>query len=272
MKRIIALLLAVVMCLSMVACGNDAKDDQSEKNNDKGTSAPKEPTVKEETEFVLCREWKEVKSGYTIVLKEDGTYTSGDNEYSYTYNAEKKGVWLNGTKYNVIQQYGVYMLEFNEDEYYVGVDNYEAVHAIFVKNGEKEIAESGTIIKLGEQYRLKCGAYFTVDRVELDKENTIFNVYLTCKNGNDEGCEEFGSVRGNWTSLYLGCPFDLTTENAYVDAQYPKREVCLSFKSKRLTAEEIKTHSEDSYGYFRLYFSAGKEAFYINVDQFFDVK
>lgn len=273
MKKLIALLLAAIMCLSLCSCGKDATDSEGGNADDKGnssTSVSKDPTVKKETEFVLCREWRDAKSGHSIVIKEDGNYTSGDNAYPYTYDAEKNAVWLNGTKYDIVQQYDVYMLVFNEDEYLVGADNYEAVHAIFVKNGEKEIAESGTIVKVGDTNRLKCGAYFTLDKVELDKENTIFYVYLSCKNGNDEGCTEFGSVKGNWTSLHLGCQFDLSTENAYVDSQYPEREICLAFKTTRLTSEEIQTYSADSYGYFRLYFSAGKEAFYIDIDQFFD--
>lgn len=273
MKKLIALLLAAIMCLSLCACGKDAEDSQGGKNDGgSSSSASKEPTVKEEKEFVICREWRNVKSGNSVVFKEDGNYTSGDSTFSYTYSAEKNAVWLDGTKFDIVQQYGVYMLVFNEDEYLVGADNYEAVHAIFVKNGREEIAASGTIVKVGDTNRLKCGAYFTLDKVELDKENTIFYVYLTCKNGNDEGCTEFGSVKGNWTSLNLGCPFELSTENAYVDAQYPTREICLAFQTTRLTADEIQTRSADSYGYFRLYFSAGKEAFYIDIDQFFDAK
>lgn len=275
MKKMIAVLLSTVLCFSLVACGDDASDDKggkTEDNREPSTNVSQDPTVKEETEFVLCREWKEAKSGYSIVIKEDGNYISGDNEYPYIYKAESNAVWLNGTKYDIVQEYGVYMLVFNNDEYYVGAENYEAVHAIFTKNGRDEIIATGNVITVGDTKRLKCGAYFTVDKLQLDKDKNVLSVYLTCKNGNDEGCTEFGSVKGNWISLHLGCPFTLSTENAYVDAQYPTREICLTFTSTRLTAEEIKTRSDDSYGYFRLYFSAAKEAFYIDINDFFNAK
>ena len=58
MKKLIALLLAAIMCLSLCACGKDAEDSQGGKNDGgSSSSASKEPTVKEEKEFVLCREW-----------------------------------------------------------------------------------------------------------------------------------------------------------------------------------------------------------------------
>ena len=271
MKRFIALLLAVVMCLSLIACSNDNSNDQNEGSNDKGgasSDVSKAPSVKEEKEFVLCREWKEAKSGYSIVIKEDGKYTSGENEYSYTHDSEKNVVELNGTKYDIVQQYGVYMLVFNNDEYYVGAENYDAVHAIFIKNGREEIAASGTVIKIGETNRLRCGAYFTVDKLEINEEKDDFLVYLTCKNGNDEGCSEFGKVKGNWVSLHLGCPFNSSTKNGFVDSQHPTREICISFGSMRLTVDEIFAKSADSYGYLKLFFSESKDTFYIDINDF----
>ena len=268
MKKAISILLALILCLGLCACGQDATDKKQDPDSGNNSTST-EPAVKEETEFVLCQEWKNVKSGHSVVIREDGTYSSGGSQFNYVYSEEEQAVFLDSARFDIVQQYGVYMLVFDNEEYLVSADNYEALHVIFVQNGEREIAESGTVVKLGEQYRLMCGAYFTVDRVELDQENTILRVYLLCKNGNDEGCEEFNSVKGNWTSLYLGCPFTLSTENAYVDAQYPSREICLTFESTRLTTDEIKTYSDDSYGYFKLYFSAGKESYYININEFY---
>lgn len=272
MKKLLVSLLTAVLCLSMFACGSDA--EETPKEDGKGTSAttgkPEGPAVKEEKELVLYREWKDAKNGHAIVINEDGTYTAGDKQYSCRYDEEDQIVYMDSAPYEIIQKYGVYMLVFDEYQYLVGAENYEAVHALFVEEGKKEIAESGTVVRLGEAYRLMCGASFTVDKVELGKgEGTVLKVYLTCKNGNDEGCEEFGSIRGNWTSLDLGCPFDLSTEDAYVDAKHPTRDICLTFQTNRLTPEELQTRSDDSYGYFRLYFSAGKESYYIDINEFF---
>lgn len=268
MKKFIALLLALIMCFSLVACGGDNANDQSEGNNDKGGDTTQSVAVKEEKELVLCREWKEVKSGYSIVLKENGKYTSGENEYSYTHNADKNTVSLNGTKYEIVQQYGVYMLVFNNDEFYVGAENYNAVRAIFIKDGREEIINSGAVIKVGDSKRLKCGASFTLDKLEINEEKQSFLVYLTAKNGNDEGCSEFGSMKANWVSLNLGCPFNSSTQNAFVDAQNPTREICISYKSLRLTPEEILSKSADSYGYLKLTFKDFKEEFYIDINDF----
>ena len=79
MKKIIALLLITVMCLSFVACGNTEGNDAStndsnkEKNEIIGTWNPSNDSV---------------LAGYTIVFNEDGTGTIKDTKTRWKYDDE----------------------------------------------------------------------------------------------------------------------------------------------------------------------------------------
>ena len=79
MKKLIAMLLVAVMCLSFVACGNTEVNDASINDNNE-----------EKSEIVGT--WNpsndSVLAGYTIVFSEDGTGTIKDTKTRWKYDDE----------------------------------------------------------------------------------------------------------------------------------------------------------------------------------------
>ena len=91
MKKIIAVFLAVVMCLSFVACGNNA--DKENTGNNIETNNTQLSEKKAEAEKAILGSW-ESNNGYIITFNEDniGYYKQGDNnrELRWKYDDEYK--------------------------------------------------------------------------------------------------------------------------------------------------------------------------------------
>lgn len=89
MKKIIALLLVAVMCLSFVACGNNAEKENT--GNNAETNNTQVSDKKAEAEKVILGSWKS-NNGYIIIFNEDniGYYKQGDNnrELRWKYDDE----------------------------------------------------------------------------------------------------------------------------------------------------------------------------------------
>ena len=87
MKRIIALLLVVVMCLPLVACGNNVEKDNTE--NPVGTNNAETIDKKSEAEKAIVGTWKREDSSqyrqHIITFNKDNTGTF------YNASLEKEG-------------------------------------------------------------------------------------------------------------------------------------------------------------------------------------
>ena len=105
MKRLLAVLLAAMLCLSLVACGGDAKK-------------------------AIVGEWKTV-DGDTTTFKEDGTGTAPyGGEFSWKYDAETEWYMLSlmGMTYSVQIKTENDIRSINiEGEIYYHADDYEKV-------------------------------------------------------------------------------------------------------------------------------------------------
>ena len=94
MKKILALLLAAVMCLSLVACGGGSEDS--------GTQSAVSSKTQSVTEAELVGEWYEVKSADRLVLNSDSTL-----DYYRDNGISQSGNWkLND---NIIDANNVYI-------------------------------------------------------------------------------------------------------------------------------------------------------------------
>lgn len=71
MKKLIALLLAVVMCLSLCACGSNAEKDAS--STGASTNSQSAGGGESNSQAAIVGEWKAVSTDASIVFNEDGT-------------------------------------------------------------------------------------------------------------------------------------------------------------------------------------------------------
>ncbi len=128
MKKIIALLLAIVVCLSLCACGSSSKTAKID----------------------ILGEWVWVgDKSNTITFNEDGTcqYSSGHNaKYSVDYDLSIITIHDTFTmNYNIVNENGIVKLSSSAD--YVRKENYENANAEYVaaENAQKETNQLSAI-------------------------------------------------------------------------------------------------------------------------------
>lgn len=84
MKKAISLLLALVLCLSMCACGN------STASNPVTTTATnaENPNSASNPQNAIVGEWKTLRGNNSVIFNEDGSGSSGDLEFAWKYDEE----------------------------------------------------------------------------------------------------------------------------------------------------------------------------------------
>lgn len=96
MKKVIVTMLALAMCLSLVACGNDEKQTESELESEKPQSAEpatnQEETAKSDDETVTSKELTYDDEfefdGYTVVFSPNYSFDKVSNQYSDLNNSD----------------------------------------------------------------------------------------------------------------------------------------------------------------------------------------
>lgn len=90
MKKLIALLLIVIMCLSLVACGNKADNESANISNE--TNSTQMNNEKSETENAIVGTWSTADGASSVIINSDHTATSNDigdiDEYKWKYDSE----------------------------------------------------------------------------------------------------------------------------------------------------------------------------------------
>lgn len=238
MKKILALLLAAVMCLSLAACGGN------------GASAEK----------AMIGAWNK-EGGYDVcVFSDDGKVARGSEQYEWWYDKEAE-------RYSM-SVYGLtYTFAIEEDENgrffavdgirYYYVENYDpaALEAEYIQNQIASLTEGKTELVVGNTYTTANGAEFTFEKAEITGEtDCFFNMYITSeeqlrfsnesyyyfggRSGFGIGFQEGGE--GN-TRRYGGCSFN------------------------NLSA--LQSH-KDKYGF--LCFNIDGTSYYVPIDTFFE--
>ena len=288
MKKSFIGVLLLASCLDLSACGSGKNDSNSDTKPNETSSAVSSTAevvnttrnqtdevseIPKETAFDPYQEWKEERFGDSLVLNEDKSCTWYGNDYTYEYNE-------GNNKISILQNIPVSVLIIEEDdifkleigtEIYVPAKYYDYFHEKAVLEALEEELNGNTVVTVGDKTMLPCGTSFTLDKVELDRAEGIFYVYLTCKNGTDEGCADFESLECRWESCGVGCPLDMTSGERFVDVG-ASVEICLELKPTRRSLESIESDSAETYGYIHLEFTNAKKDYYININDFFNAE
>lgn len=122
MKKVISLLLVLVLCLSLCACGGE--DGESTK--------PPEAQVEK---LNLVQEWKTISDGQTVEFDADGYFHLNGSSYPYEYDKEASLVIIDaGIRFNcpVSLVDGVYRIEIDGEEV-VPASEYERLHEEYAR-------------------------------------------------------------------------------------------------------------------------------------------
>jgi len=178
MKKIIALILALVLCFGLVACG---EPDVDSSKDDESTTAGNNNSDK--LDF-LYQEWREVSRGIELSFDKDGGCVFKGTNCKYEYN-ESLGVVsiyaASTLNLNVTKDGDVYTLTVG-DTTFVPYANYEEYHAAYIEKYIEKMIEGKTELVAGNTYTTSNGTVFTFEKAELITEETQcrFSLYFIC--------------------------------------------------------------------------------------------
>ena len=193
MKKTIALLLALVLCLSLCACGGG--NDAPETNN--GNEASNSPTQSQEVtteatepELDILGEWISIKNQESkLVFNEDGTCVTVSNDvvkYSVDYDIGVISVYDSVTRnYNITQEDNIVKLTINGSDY-VRAENFADARAEYVEQAIAEVAEvleGKTPLEFNVPYQLSDKIEITILSGEFTthttRETDVFGLWFT---------------------------------------------------------------------------------------------
>ena len=234
MKKLIALLLTAVMCMSLAACGGN------------GASAEK----------AMIGAWN--MGEYDVfVFSEDGKVARGDEEYDWWYDKETERYFLSIDGITLS-----FVIEEDENGRFFDVDgerlyyfeNYDpaALEAEYIVS----LTEGKTELVVGNTYTTESGVEFTFEKAEIAGEDTDckFNLYLTYEGYLDIEQGDYESFSG-WHGFGWGRPADEEEGNTH-------RYIGPSMEMSRLEKDREK------YGI--LSFTIEGTAYYVSINTFFE--
>ena len=157
MKKIIALFLVLVMCLSLCACGNGEQNNEAHVNE----------TEAQTNKLNLCQDWKSVANGQIISFDEDGYFYINGQTYPYEYDEDASKILVDAgvqVSLPVSLVNGIYRIDVEGTEFAPAAE-YEKLHA--------EYAETMMVVPGFEGTPALNAALVGehIDRVELTVDN-----------------------------------------------------------------------------------------------------
>lgn len=126
MKRVLSLLLALVLCLSLGACGKDAPN---------GTKPSQTEPKEEVNQLNLCQDWKSIATGEVIYFDADGYFHINGGSYPYRYDEAASKILVDvGVEVSLAVTLvdGIYRIDV-EGEEFAPASAYEQLHAEYAK-------------------------------------------------------------------------------------------------------------------------------------------
>ena len=203
MKKLLALLLAAVMCLSLAACGGGTPNTNDNSDTQQSEQSGGE-NINNSTEKAVIGAWKAEGSNDVFVFSDDGKVTSGDEEYDWWYDkeAERYCLSLLGLTFSFAieeDETGRFFEIANICYYYVENYDPEAMKAEYIQEQIASVTEGKTELIVGNSYTSENGVSFTFDKAEITGEETDckFNLYFTHEGRLDWGVTHYKSSTGN---------------------------------------------------------------------------
>lgn len=219
MKKLFALLLAVVMVFSLVACG-ESKETSNNQPQTSENATQQETTANEtkEEKFNLYQEWKHVLTGSTFTFNKDGTMVLEDGtEYKYEYDKKLELISLylaQTVNLNVVEENGVYKIGTG-NTWFVTTTNFDDYHAPALEEAYASKTEGATIVKIGESFSGVNGLNITINKAEIiDAAVGTIDLYITCENASSENIEFVNNTRYYWMR---GNAFASATANGWCE-------------------------------------------------------
>lgn len=125
MKKVISLLLALVLCLSLCACSGGAQSSESQPNQ----------TEAQTNKLNLCQDWKAISDGQVISFDENGNFCINGETYPYEYEEEGSKILVDvGVQVSLAVSLvdGIYRIDVEGTEFAPAVE-YEKLHAEYAK-------------------------------------------------------------------------------------------------------------------------------------------
>ena len=127
MKKALSLILALVMCLSLCACGGDEPN---------GTKPNQTEPLEEANQLNLCQDWKSIATGEVIYFDEEGYFHIYGDSYPYRYDEASSKVLVDvGVEVSLVVTLvdGIYRIDV-EGEEFAPASAYEQLHAKYAKS------------------------------------------------------------------------------------------------------------------------------------------
>ena len=243
MKKFLALLVALILCLSLVACGEESETaSKSESQTDTSSSKVEENKEEKPGKFNLYQEWKNILTGSSLTFDKNGTVkTDTGSEYKYEYDKKLNMISLYASmtlNLNVTEENGVYKIGTEKNKF-VTVEHYEDFHALAVEEAYAEAKNVETIVKIGESIPNVNGLTVTVTKIEIaDAKTGDINLHVTCENATEKEIEFVNYVQYNYmrgsafgtASTWGGC--ELVAEDRMIPAGATK-EIMVTAKLER---------------------------------------
>ena len=286
MKKLIALLLVAVMCLSFVACDESGtaetpSNGENTENNGGSTSntttnendstndgitdaedSSNDTTNGDETtnNSFIYQEWREIASGGTLIFDKDGNMHIEGETYKYKYDKELEmiSVFYHQTiNMKVVFEEDTYKLKL-AGEVYVPATIYEKFHSSYVEQKKAKAIEGKTELEIGNTYNTPSGVKFIFTKAEITGTDSCrFNVYLTYEGDLNVSKEaEYHNASINYSFF----SFSQTPIQSEINTH------CFSGGSQKMT--KLETDHNEEFGI--LSFTIDGVEFYVSIDTFFE--
>lgn len=130
MKKALSLLLALVVCLSLCACGSGEQNDETH-NQTEGQS----------NKLNLCQEWKAVSDGQTINFDKEGKFYINGDTYTYEYDEETNNITVDISNIQIKLP-----VTFIDGVYHISIEGKDFVPASEYERLRAEYAETMMVI------------------------------------------------------------------------------------------------------------------------------
>ncbi len=281
MKKTLALLLAMIMCLPLAACSSNEKEDNLIQTNENETNGDGE------TVNVLVGEWKSptqsVSGLASIVFNNDGTGTWGDSDFSWKYDDELS-VYMMALESGSTQSFVIDTTEnivrsiCPDGNRYYYITDYDAGSQIEYQKVYQKILD-----KLNDFTKIEIGQPMDIPTLSMTMTFTDVHIregvlYLDCALKNNKDKEEYhtrinGNLTGDIYSINREAIYgiDFYYGDTFYNAIYQAGYVFSPNETRNFTVEICTVEDDISFAVFSFHISFGIASTQYDASYFLDL-